>query len=98
MTQTRDSHGRFKADHRARTIAIGAATTVGALAAGLAAALRFGLLDRFFPAREGHQAPDLALDAPRPDGSDRAPDAFRPDPTAEVPESERDALRPAAIH
>ena len=28
-------------------------------------------------------------------GTARAPDAFRPDPTAPVPDSEREALRPA---
>ena len=42
-----------------------------------------------------HAAPDLALDKPRPGPTDRAPEAFRPDPTAPVPESEREALRPA---
>ena len=42
-----------------------------------------------------HAAPDLALNKPRPGAHDRAPEAFRPDPTAAVPESEREALRPA---
>jgi hypothetical protein len=47
------------------------------------------------PSGAEHAAPDLALDRPRPGPDDRAPDAFRPDPTAPVPESEREALRPA---
>lgn len=98
MTQKRDSHGRYKADHRARNIAIGATTAVGAVAGLVGAALRFGLLDRLFPHKEGHPAPDLAEGKPRPDGSARAPYDFRPDPTAEVPASEREALRPASVN
>ncbi|MGN6622117.1 MAG: hypothetical protein ACTHKR_13790 [Sphingomonas sp.] len=98
MTQKRDSHGRFKADHHKRNLAIGAATTVGAVAGLVGAALRFGLLDRLFPAHEGHAAPDLAEGQPRPDGSARAPYDFRPDPTAAVPSSEREALRPASVN
>ncbi|MEN3749256.1 hypothetical protein TPR58_18930 [Sphingomonas sp. HF-S3] len=47
------------------------------------------------PGNAEHDAPDLALDQPHPGPNDRAPDAFRPDPTAEVPESEREGLRPA---
>ena len=47
------------------------------------------------PGNAEHPAPDLALDKPHNDGSQRAPEAFRPDPTAPVPESERDGLRPA---
>lgn len=97
MTRKRDSHGRYKADHRARNIAIGAATTVGAVAGLVGAALRFGLLDRLFPHKEGHAAPDLADDKPHPDGSARAPYDFRPDALAAVPESEREALRPASL-
>lgn len=98
MTQQRDSHGRFKADHRARNIAIGAATAVGAAAGLVGAALRFGWLDRFFPHKESHAAPDLAGGKPRPDGSARAPYDFRPDPTAEIPAGEREALRRAAVN
>ncbi|MDO7844507.1 hypothetical protein [Sphingomonas immobilis] len=94
MVQARDSHGRFKADHSARNTAIGVAAGFGALAAGVAAAFRFGLLDRLLPAGGEHAAPDLALDA-APAGTNRAPDAFRPDPTAPVPASEREGLRPA---
>ncbi|MEH3160395.1 MAG: hypothetical protein PGN08_16645 [Sphingomonas taxi] len=95
MTQSRDSHGRFKADHRTRNLAIGAATAVGALASAAAAALHFGWLDRLLPGDGGeHAAPDLAPDAPVP-GTTRAPDAFRPDPTAPVPAAERESLRPA---
>lgn len=91
--QTRGSDGRFKPDHTTRNRAIGGATVVGLAAAAVGAALRFGLLDRFFPAKEGHEAPDLALDA-EPAGTDRAPEAFRPDPTAIPTAAEREALRP----
>ena len=90
--QTRDSNGRFKADHTTRNRAIGVASIVGLGAAAVGAALRFGLLDRFFPAIEGHDAPDLALDA-APAGTDRAPEAFRPDPTATPTAAERESLR-----
>ncbi|MEO5493254.1 MAG: hypothetical protein ABIR08_04420 [Sphingomonas sp.] len=91
--QVRGSNGRFKPDHSTRNRAIGAASVVGLAAAAVGAALRFGLLDRFFPAIEGHDAPDLALDA-APAGTDRAPDAFRPDPTAVPTAAERESLRP----
>jgi hypothetical protein len=94
MVQARDSHGRFKADHTARNAAIGVAAGLGAVAAGVAAAFRFGLLDSLLPAAGEHTAPDLALDA-APAGTNRAPAAFRPDPTAPVPAGEREALRPA---
>ena len=98
MTQKRDSHGRYKADHRARNIAIGATTAVGAVAGLVGAALRFGWLDSLFPHKEDHPAPDLAADKPRPDGSARAPYDFRPDPTAPVPAESREAMRPASIN
>lgn len=94
-SQRRDSHGRFKPDHRTRNLAIGAATVVGVGAAALVGALKAGLFDRFFPTMEGHDAPDLALDADTP-GTDRAPDAFRPDPTAIPTAAERESLRPPA--
>ena len=97
MTQERDSHGRFKADHSKRNAAIGVAAAVGAVASAIGAALHLGLLDRFFPGDAEHKAPDLALDKPHPTAADRAPDAFRPDPTAPVPASEREALRPATF-
>jgi hypothetical protein len=51
-------------------------------------------LARRKPSGAEHAAPDLAADA-APVGSQRAPEAFRPDPTAPVPDSEREALRPA---
>lgn len=96
MAQTRDSHGRFKADHTKRNLAIGAVTAIGAVAAAIASALHLGLFDRFFRGGgEGHEAPDLAEGEPRPGPHDRAPDAFRPDPIAPVPASERESLRPA---
>ncbi|KQT31985.1 hypothetical protein ASG29_08975 [Sphingomonas sp. Leaf412] len=88
---------RPRADKTAgRTIVIAAAGAVGALAAGVFGALKLGWLDRALGRPDGaeHAAPDLALDAPTP-GTDRAPLAFRPDPTAAVPDSEREALRPA---
>ncbi|THD36377.1 MAG: hypothetical protein E7773_07645 [Sphingomonas sp.] len=91
--QTRDKNGRFKADHTSRNRAIGIASIVGLGAAAVGAALRFGLLDRFFPAIEGHDAPDLALDQPHPGPGDRAPEAFRPDPTAVPTDAERESLR-----
>ncbi|QNE31889.1 hypothetical protein F1C10_08050 [Sphingomonas sp. NBWT7] len=94
MTSKRDSHGRFKADRSNRTLAIGTATAIGAIATGLASAIHFGLFDRFFAARDGHAAPDLEGDRhPGPDS--RAPDHFRPDPTAPVSAADREALRPA---
>jgi hypothetical protein len=98
MTQKRDSHGRYKADHRARNIAIGATTAVGAVAGLVGAALRFGLLDRLFPHKHGQPAPDFVEGKPRPDGSVRAPYDFRPDATAEIPAGERERLRPAAVN
>lgn len=81
-------------DHGARNRTIAAVSAVGALAAGVGAALSLGWFDRFFPGNAEHPAPDLAADAPAP-GTNRAPDAFRPDPTAPVPASEREGLRPA---
>lgn len=84
-----------KAQQARHTRAIVAATAVGAVIAGVGAAIGMGWLDRFLPARDAeHDAPDLAADAPTP-GTTRAPEAFRPDPTAAVPASERDGLRPA---
>ena len=94
--QTRGSNGRFKPDHTTRNRAIGAASVIGLAAAAVGAALRFGWLDRFFPAEEGHQALDLSLDA-EPAGTERAPDAFRPDPTAIPTAAERESLRPATV-
>lgn len=44
----------------------------------------------------GHVPTDLMGDA-HPGPEDRAIDAFRPDPTAPIPDSERDAFRPALI-
>ena len=84
------------ADHRTRNRAIAGVTALGAVAAGIGAAISFGWLDALFPNKggDGHPAPDLAADAPTP-GTERPPEAFRPDPTAPVPESEREALRPA---
>ena len=94
MPRTRDSHGRYKADHRTRNLALAAGTALvagGAALIGIFARRREGL---FAPANAEHGAPDLA-GAAHPDGSGRAPNAFHPDPTAPVPPGERDGLRPA---
>lgn len=98
----RGNNGRFKprakANTQSRTTAIGVAAGLGAIAAGVAAALRFGLFDRLRPAATAeHPAPDLALDKPHPGPADRAPEAFRPDPTAPVTAAEREAFRPALV-
>lgn len=94
MTQPRDSHGRFKADHSTRnTVLAASAGVAAAIGVGVLAAFRTGLVDRLRPAREGHEAPDLAADS-HPDGSNRAPEAFRPDPTAPVDRQDRESLRP----
>lgn len=77
-----------------RIAAVGAGATLiagGAALLGILANRRGWLIS---PGNAEHEAPDLALDAPRP-GTNRAPDAFRPDPTAPVPASEREGLRPA---
>jgi hypothetical protein len=99
--QRRDSHGRFKADHRARnrSMLAGAALAAGA---GLAAAIWRGWVKMprapwMNDTAEGHAAPDLALDAATP-GSERAPEAFRPDPEAIPTDAEREALKPASLH
>lgn len=99
MTQKSKPKGKskrgYKPDHHRRDRAIAAAGLIGAVAAGIGAALKFGWFDRYFPADDAeHAAPDLAADAPTP-GTTRAPEAFRPDPTAPVPASERESLRPA---
>ena len=73
-----------------RTIAIGVAAGLGAIAAIVAG---FAAITRRTRGAE-HEAPDLDADA-APVGSQRAPEAFRPDPTAPVPANEREALRPA---
>lgn len=94
MTSKRDSQGRYKADHTQPNTAIALATTLGAIATGVASALHFGLFDRFLGPKDGHAAPDLEADThPGPD--DRAPEHFRPDPTAPVSAADREALRPA---
>ena len=76
-----------------RRVGLISAITLGVVAAGSAVAYAFRRY--LVPGNAEHAAPDLALDAPRPDEFHRAPDAFRPDPTAAVPASERDGLRPA---
>ena len=98
--QRRDSHGRFKADNRTRnrSVAAGAVLAVGA---GLAAALWRGWVKMprgpWTADTEGHEAPDLALDAAKP-GTGRAPEDFRPDPEAIPTAAEREALKPASVH
>lgn len=105
-TPERASDGRFKPDHHVRNAAFGATAALGVVAAGVAAAFRFGLLDRFLPNREGHEAEDLLIDAPEQRGNEadtyqpsrRAPKAFRPDMDAPMTAAEREALRPAEGH
>lgn len=87
----RASNGRFKPDHHVRNAAFGATAALGAVAAGVAAAFKFGLLDRFLPSGEGHSAEDLLIDAAP---EDRAPVAFRPDIDAPMTAAEKEALRP----
>jgi hypothetical protein len=98
--QARDSHGRFKSDHRTRNRSI-AAGVVLAAGAGLAAALWRGWVKMprapWMNDAEGHAAPDLALDAAKP-GTDRAPEDFRPDPEAIPTDADRGALKPASVH
>jgi hypothetical protein len=94
--QARDGHGRFKVSGRARAIALGVGGAVIAVGAGLGTALLRGWIKMPrgpIGRGDGHAAPDLALDAPKP-GTGRAPEAFRPDPTAVPTAEERDALRP----
>jgi len=75
----------------ARTVALGIAGGLGAIAA-----IAFGFLGVASRLRrsDGHAAPDLAPGAD-PVGSERAPEHFRPDPTAPVSAADREALRPA---
>ncbi|WP_294330540.1 hypothetical protein [uncultured Sphingomonas sp.] len=77
---------------------IGKAGIAAIAATGLGAvgALAFGLLRNRKPAdaAPGTVPTDLLGDS-HSDGSKRAIEDFRPDPSAPVPESERDALRPA---
>jgi hypothetical protein len=102
MTQnnpaTRRSANRKPADKPVKkTSRVAVAAGIGAVAAGLFGALRFGLFDKLLDKRTSggeHPAPDLKPSAPTP-GTTRAPVDFRPDPTAAVPESERESLRPA---
>ena len=103
-TPERDSRGRFKTDHHVRNAAVGAAVTVGAVAAGIAAAFKFGLLDRLLPAGEGHSAEDLLIEddadqaelrAGKSRGRGRAPADFRPDMDAPLSKADKEALRPA---
>ncbi len=95
--EARDGHGRFTPNKRTRNLALGIGGTIIALGAGLGTALWRGWVKMPrgpWTDREGHEAPDLALDAPKP-GTTRAPDAFRPDPTAVPAAGELDGLRPA---
>lgn len=66
----------------------------GGVFAGAVGIALWGRMARRAPA-EGHAAPDLSRDTPRPSPNDRAPEHFRPDPTAAVPPDDREALRPA---
>ncbi|MDR6787829.1 hypothetical protein J2Y58_001181 [Sphingomonas sp. BE138] len=95
MTKKASKTQATKAKEVRHTRAIVAATAVGAVIAGVGAAIGMGWLNRLLPVGNAeHAVPDLAADAPTP-GTTRAPEAFRPDPTAPVPAAERDGLRPA---
>lgn len=83
-----------KHEQKSRTAGVSTLRTVALAATGVAVGLFGVLLGRRKPS-EGHAAPDLALDKPRPEAGDRAPQAFRPDPTAPVSAADREALRPA---
>lgn len=95
---TRRSANRKPADKPVKkTSGVAVAAGIGAVAAGLFGALRFGLFDKLLASRPTageHPAPDLKASAPTP-GTNRAPVDFRPDPTATVPKSDYDSLRPA---
>ena len=94
--RARDSHGRFKANHRTRNLALGVGAAFVATGAAIGTALWRGWVRMpQGPWAEGDAAPDLALDAP-PASTNRAPDAFRPDGDAPVPAGDREALRPPA--
>lgn len=76
-----------------RKVAVGT-LSIGAIVGAVAAAA-FGLFKfRRGGDDAGHVPTDLMGDA-HPGPEDRAIDAFRPDPTAPIPDSERDAFRPA---
>lgn len=76
-------------------LSVGAAVlTVGAAVAGWLA--RRQIAAWAAPGSAEHEAPDLALDRPRPNGDDRAPVDFRPDIDAPMSPAEREALRPAS--
>lgn len=95
MTKKKAKTQAANAREARHTRALVAASAIGAVIAGVGAAIGMGWLDRFRPGGDAeHEAADLAADAPTP-GTVRAPDAFRPDPTAPVPASEREGLRPA---
>jgi hypothetical protein len=68
--------------------------TVAATGLGAIGAIAFGLLRSRKPSEPGTTPTDLMGDS-HPDGSQRAIEQFRPDPTAPIPDSERDAFRPA---
>jgi hypothetical protein len=78
-----------------RGLAIGAGVLATVAALGAAVWRGWLKLPAFGPGNAEHEAPDLALDLPRPDADARAPVDFRPDPTAPVTAAEREGLRPA---
>jgi len=99
VSAARNAQARKRAGKPARDPR-GSGTLIAVGAVGMAAGIALvGYLLRFALSRGNaeHEAPDLALDQPRPDARHRAPAAFRPDPTAPVPANERDGLRPAKL-
>jgi hypothetical protein len=91
---TKKPAARPAAKPAARSPGIGA-LSIGALLVAAGAALVGAVVRARQSGGAEHEAPDLALDQPRPGADDRAPIAFRPDPTAPVSAAERESLRPA---
>lgn len=92
-TKTTRTRRKTKAGPDAKAIAL-STLSVGAVMGAIAAAA-FGILKLGRRGGDaGHVPTDLMGDE-RPSPEDRAIDAFRPDPTAAIPDSERDAFRPA---
>jgi hypothetical protein len=92
-TKTKTTQRKAEPASNSRTVALGLGA-IGAVAAVAFGLFRLGKRSTTIPG--GHVPTDLMGDAhPGPD--DRAVDAFRPDPTAPIPDSERDAFRPALV-
>lgn len=76
--------------------ALSAGAALLAIGAGIAGFLaRRQIAAWALPGSVEHDAPDLALDKPRPGTAGRAPVDFRPDIDAPMSAADREALRPA---